>query len=400
MVQQHASGRSVLIPAGFSPKSLTSVRSLGSHGVHTVVASHRRSVPAFASRYCDEAVVVPSPWEDLLAYKDALLKLAARPDISVIIPSQEEDAFLLSKYSEEFAEHVAPLWPPMDTLRTAHDGKRLPEVAEEIGLRVPETMLYDEVDDWSRKLIVKARYSILTSEYAPSLSPTVCEGKTDPVHPSPGTAPSQSVIDEAFARNPPIVQEYVPIAQEYSFRALCDHGDPVATSLKRQVRGKTYAGGASVFCELIRDERIEEMGRRLLEHLDWHGIASVQFIEDARTGELKFTEINPRTWTSIPLDVRGGVDYPYFYWLLARGMGERIQPTYEEGFAAHLLFGEFQYLRSVLRDDYPNAVRPTFGTALRDVLTSIYEHPNSYFLIADDPVPFVSGLRNVLSDGN
>lgn len=388
--------QSVLVPAGFSPKSLTSVRSLGSHGVHTVVASPKRTVPAFASRYCDEAIIVPSPWEDLVAYKDALLRLASRPDVRAIIPSQEEDAFILSRYSDEFEAHVAPLWPSFDALQTAHDGKRLAEVAEEIGLPVPETMLFDEVDDWSRKLIIKARYAILTSEYEPSLSPSDCEGKTDPIHPRSGVKPDDDVIYAGLSNNPPIVQEYIPIGREYSFRALYDHGEPVATSLKHQVRGKSYAGGASVFCELVRDPELEEMGKRLLDHLEWHGLATVQFIEDARTGEFRLTEINPRTWTSIPLDVRGGVDYPYFYWLLAQGERNRIEPSYEEGFAAHLLYGELQYLVSVLRDEYPNAARPSFKTALWEVFSSLYEHPNSYFLVRDDPRPFGRGLLNVL----
>lgn len=400
MARKQSGAESVLIPAGLSPKSLTSVRSLGSQGVHTVVASPKRTPPAFGSKHCDEAILVPSPWEDLVAYKDALLELASRPDVRAVVPSQEEDAFLLSKHSDEFAEHVAPIWPSFDALRTAHDGKRLAEVADETGLSVPETMTFDEVDDWSRELIVKPRYSILTSEYDSSLPPSDCRGKTDPYHPEPGVEPDLDAVSRGFKGNPPIVQEYVPIAREYSFRALYDHGEPVATSLKHQVRGKTYAGGASVFCELIRDPVLEEMGKSLLDRLDWHGLATVQFIEDARTGEFKLTEINPRTWTSIPLDVRGGIDYPYFLWLLARGERRRIEPRYEEGFSAHLLFGELQYLLSVVRDDYPNAARPAFRTALWETLTSIYEHPNFYYPTFDDPVPFGYGVLNVLPIGD
>ncbi|QLG29209.1 ATP-grasp domain-containing protein [Halorarum halophilum] len=398
MVRQSGE-ESVLIPAGFSPKSLTAVRSLGARGVHTVVAAPKRTVPAFASRYCDEQVLVPSPWDDLIAYKDALLDLASRPDVKAVVPSLEENTFLFSKY-DEFAEHVAPLWPSFEALRTAHDGKRLAEVATEAGLPVPETMSFDEVDDWSRELIIKPRYAILTSEYEPSLSPSECRGKMDPVHPEPGVEPDREALTAELRGNPPIVQEYVPIAREYSFRALYDHGEPVATSLKRQIRGKTYAGGASVFCKLVRDPELEEMGRRLLDHLDWHGLATVQFIEDARTGGFKLTEINPRTWTSIPLDVRGGIDYPYFYWLLARGERNRIAPHYRDGFAAHLLFGELQYLLSVVRDDYPNAARPAFRTALWETLTSIYEHPNFYYPKLDDPRPFGRGVLNVLPFGD
>lgn len=399
MVRHHQFRKSVLIPANSSPKSLTAVRSLGSHGVHTVVASSKLRDTAFASKYCDEVFVVPSPWEDLLAYRDALLKLAARPDVSTITPSLEEDAFLLSKYADEFGDHVARTWPSFEALRTVQDGKRLAEVAKDIGLSVPETMRFEEVDDWSRELIVKPRYAILTSEYEPSLPPTACEGKADPLHPAPGETPSYDGLLADLGGNPPLVQEYVPIASEYSFRALYDNGEAVATSLKRQIRGKTYAGGASVFSELTHDERIEELGRRLLDHLGWHGLATVQFIEDARTGEVTLTEINPRMWESMSLDVRGGVDYPYYLWLLAQGRVDQIETHDREGHAAHLLLGEAKYLLSILQDDYPNAERPAFQTAVREVLSSIYEHPNFYYLVRDDPAPFLRGVVNVLSTG-
>ena len=62
-----------LVPLGDSASGLSCVRSLGRRGVRTIAASERSGRPAFTSRYCDESVVVPSPYEDLLAYKDALL---------------------------------------------------------------------------------------------------------------------------------------------------------------------------------------------------------------------------------------------------------------------------------------------------------------------------------------
>ncbi|SFL56949.1 Predicted ATP-dependent carboligase, ATP-grasp superfamily [Halogranum rubrum] len=397
MIHNQQVEQSILIPAGASPKSLTAVRSLGGHGVHTVVASSIPTAPAISSKYCDEAIIVPSPWDDLIAYKNALVEIASRPDVEAIIPSLEEDAFLLAKYADEFTDHVAHLWPSFETLRVAHDGKLLAEEAAKIDIPVPETMLFDEVNDWSRKLIIKPRYSILTSEYDDSLDPTECRGKIDPIHPRPGEELTYDEVTAKLSGYPPLVQEYVPIKREYSFRALYDHGEAVATSLKHQVRGKSYAGGASVFCELVRNPELEEMGRRLLDHLDWHGLATVQFIEDARTGEFKLTEINPRMWASIPLDVRGGVDYPYFYWLMALGKMDQIEQSYDEGFAAHILFGEVEYLLSVVRDDYPNAERPPIQRALWDVLRSVYEHPNFYFLTWDDPRPFGRGVLNVLT---
>ncbi|MFC7095834.1 ATP-grasp domain-containing protein [Halobaculum marinum] len=391
--------RTVLIPAGVSAKSLTCVRSLGSKGVRTVVASSDPAVPASASKYCDEHVLTPSPYEDLIAYKETLVALASREAVRAIIPSREVDAFVLSRYREEFAEHVAPLWPTMDTLRKVHDGLLLADVAAAAGVPTPETMLFDDVDDWSRELIIKPRYSVLTSEYVDNLTERDCDGRLSPIHPAPGERPDRAEVLRAMFGHVPVVQSYAPIEHEYSFRALYDEGEPVATSLRRQVRGKSYAGGASVYRELVDIPELADLGSRILDELDWHGLATVQFIERADTGEYEFLEVNPRTWTSIPTDVRAGADYPYFYWQVATGDRDAVDPTHDLGPGTHLLFGEIQYLASVLTAEYPNAPKPAFVDAVREVVGSILARPAFDYLTLDDPNPFVQGAINQLRSG-
>lgn len=387
----------VLVPESHSGKTLTCLRSLGRKGIRTILVREAGTESAgTASRYYDRSVTAPSPHENLLAYKNTLLAAGARRDVSTIVPNREEDAFVLSRYRSEFERHVEPIWPDFDTLRTAQDGLRLAEAAAEADVPVPETAVFDEVTDWDRELIVKMRYSLLTADYVDSLDPIECEGQTTPIQHSPGPAPDRDAVVERMLGHVPIVQEHVPIEHEYSFRALYDHGEAVATSVRRQHRGMDYSGGTSVYRELVRNDRVETLGRRLLDYLDWHGLATVQFIESAETGDYWLLEVNPRTWTSIPLDVRAGADYPYFYWQLATGQRDRIDPSHEVGFGSHLLYGELQYLRSVLTDEFPNTERPGFHRALFDVLSSLYRHPHADYLVRDDPMPFVHEVRKRL----
>jgi predicted ATP-grasp superfamily ATP-dependent carboligase len=199
----------------------------------------------------------------------------------------------------------------------------------------------------------------------------------------------------------PIVQELVRDTRtEYGFRGLGDNGTLLLTCQKRQIRGISYAGGASVFRETMRDPRIEELGRTILEHLDWHGLASVQFLKDPDSGEYKFTEINPRVWASLEMDVLAGADFPYAHWLLATGNADRIETEYELGTGNHLLIGELRYLQSVLRDHYPLVERPKFRSALWDVLSSCYDQPHFDYIHLDDPRPFVRGVLNQVPIGH
>lgn len=407
MNQQGESNRSILLPVNDSGSSISCVRSLSKRGVHTVAVSEHPDRPVFASRYCDEVITVPSPYEDLIAYKDALLSAAERPDVYTIIPHREMDSYVLSKYQAEFEEHVVPLWPSFENVQTVHDCLRMADAARAAGIPIPETWSFDDVTDWDRELIVKPRYSILTSDYVSSLSPSDCEGKMEPIYVPPGTEPDLETIQETMHKSDCQAPDHIPIVQElvrdtrteYGFRGLCDNGTSVLTCQKCQVRGTSYAGGASAFRTTMHDPHLEELGRTLLEHLGWNGLASVQFLRDPESGAYKFTEINPRVWASLEMDVLAGADFPYAHWLLATGNADRIEPEYELGTGNHLLMGELQYLRSVLQDEYPLIERPRFQRALWEVLSSCYEHPHFDFIHFDDPGPFIRGVLNQLSIG-
>lgn len=288
---------------------------------------------------------------------------------------------MLSKYRAEFEEHVTAMWSSMNTLREVHDRMRLVETAEKLGIPVPETWLLNEVPDWNRELIVKSRYNILAEDYVDSLAPGECVVNKAVTYPEPGEEPDIETIRRK--------EEYTPIVQkvildvpgvEYAFRALYDHGELVTMGQKRQARGETYAGGASVYRESIDDPRLEELGRTLLDSLEWHGLASVQFLKDADTGEFRLLEVNPRIWGSVVCDIRTGADFPYHYWLLAGDASTPIEYDYEAGYAIHYLFGELQYLMSVLRENYPDVEQPTFRATLWNVVSSCYTDPHFDYL--------------------
>lgn len=387
--------RSVLVPAGSHEATCQCVRSLGRRGIRTVGASDDASVPAFASKYCEEVVSVPSP-DDFPAYRDALLELAARRDVATIVPCCEVDAYLLSRHREAFEEHVSLVVPSPDELKSVHDRVRLVEAAEEAGVPVPETRVLDEVTDWSDRLIVKSRYNLLTSEYVDSHPPRTPEEVTTVAHLEPGERPDCAALREEM-KHVPIVQEFVPKGDEYMFAALYDHGEPLATYQHRQIRGDSYVGGGGVYRKSVFVEELEDVARTLLGHLDWHGLACIEYIEDATTGEFKLVEINPRMWQSLPSTVRAGADFPYYYWLGATGRAEQIEPGYETGVGCHKLNGELGYLLSILTDDSPHVERPTIRSSLWEILRSCVEQPNFDYLHLDDPRPFASGLRKFLS---
>ena len=389
-------GDTAVVLAVDSASTTACLRSLGCQGVHTIAASEDETVPGFASRYADETVVTPAPAEDLAGYADSVLALARRPGVEAILPTREEDVYVLSKHRSAFEPHVTTLWPPFETLERAHDRVRLVEAARSVGVSVPETQLLSEVDDWDQNLIVKGRYAVLAPAYVDGLSGQAHD-VASPRYLEPGIEPDREALVREFG-HVPIVQEYVP-GDEHSLWALYDRGEPVLTCQMHQHRAWKYPGGTSTYRETVADPDLEAAGRAVLDELDWHGFASVQFMRDEQTGEFRLMEVNPRVWASVPCAVRAGADFPRAYWQLANGAGGRVDGEYETGFATHRLRGEAVYLYSVLAHEHAYVDPPPFGSSLREVLASLSTQPHFDYLTLDDPGPFVRDVWNTVPVG-
>ena len=395
MAGEVAGRDAVVIPTGYDPGSYSCVRSLGDRGVRTVVASEYDNVPAAASRFCDESVVIPSPHDDVVDYKDALLDLAARPAVRTVLPLRAQDPYVFARYYDEFDEHVDLVTPPLETLEQVHDRLDLYAAATAAGVPVPETRPLRDGTDRGCDVIVKSRYNVLTDRYLDTISPRSAETVKEFNHLRADEPVDASAIQNRM-NHEPIAQEFVESDGEYLFGALYDRGDAVATFQHEQIRGDSYIGGGGVFRKSIYDPALEEVGETLLDSLDWHGLACIEYLRDADTGEYKLVEVNPRLWQSLPCAVRAGADFPYYYWLLATGRGTDVVDSYETGVGTHLLYGELGYLRSILRDESPFFERPSVLGETLAVLRSCVTSPYFDNLRVDDPRPFLRGFRHVV----
>lgn len=392
MSPDRAERRAVVVPAISTGSSITCIRSLGRRGIPTIAVSEDPSPPSARSEYCTEFRRVPSPWTDIEGYKRGLLELAKRPDVLSVVPLREPDIYVLSKHREEFAPHVATPWKPYESVRTVQDRIRLFKAAERAGVETPTTALADAWDGWDDDTVVKSRYSILVEDGEPSY---------------PGVRFFESGDDPDVERlvsemgHVPLAQEYVPGDAEYGFFAIYDDGEPVTTFQHRRVRSYNYSGGASVFRKSVRVPELGAAGTRLLDELDWHGPAMVEFKRDPRDGEFRLMEINPRFWGSLALAVASGVDFPYRYYQLANGgVDADADSAYETGVGCHVLHGEVSHLHSVLADDYDHIERPALLPRAYEIAESLVTDPNFDYLDADDPRPFVSIFGGAARDAS
>jgi len=391
-------GGAALVPTGRELKSYACIRSLGRRGIDTVVASERPQLPHAASRYCTEPVRLASPPTDVPGYRDALLDVAARPEVRTAFPVRECDVYVFAKYRDAFEEHCSLVVPDLATLSRAHDRLQLAREAAAAGVPYAETRRLSAVETWDEAAVVKSRYNLLTGDYVDG-HPADEMGEVKAVRTlAPGDEPDPEALRATMGHDP-IVQAFVPQAEKILYTALWDDGEPLATYQHRQLRQNSWVGGGGVYRESARVRAVDEVASDLLSHLDWTGVACIEYVRDAETGEWKFLEINPRLWQSLPEAVRAGVDFPHHYWRRALGDPGPFDDDYETGVKCHIAYGEVAHLLSILRDDSPLLERPSVARTLWAIAASCVAHPRFDYLRADDPGLFLGGVRATLSTG-
>jgi biotin carboxylase len=139
------------------------------------------------------------------------------------------------------------------------------------------------------------------------------------------------------------------------------------------------------------DKALRSQTERLLGLLGWHGVAMVEYKQDARTGRFYLMEINGRFWGSLQLAIDAGVDFPYLSFQLAAGMDLDLPRAYKVGVKSRWLLGDVDHLWLRLSrrgDDLPPGTPSRLSTAL-DFMKFSTPGLRYDVMSYDDPQPMV-----------
>ncbi|WP_117595694.1 carboxylate--amine ligase [Haloprofundus halophilus] len=360
--------------------ALTAIRSLGRRGVEVVAGSPLHRSAGALSKYAAEARRYPSPQqhrEEFLAWLEAELR---EGDYRMVLPVAEATVRPVSEAQERLEPYAVVPLLPYERLLVALDKSRTIRAAQAAGVAHPKTLFLDSpaydraVEELGRPLVVKARQgSSRAGVY-------VCENR--------------ATFEEAFeaAYTPagaPLVQEYVPDGGERGVYTVygCD-GALLGLTIQHRLRSSHDDGGASTYRETVDDPKLQQTARRLLDHLEWRGVAMVEFRVDARTGEPKLMEINPRLWGSLALTVEAGVDVPHLLYRTACFGDAEPTLTYDAGVRMRWLLGDVMRLRKT--DDR--------WRVMTEFVSDSTDRTGYDVLSFDDPLPFFGSVETVLRD--
>jgi carbamoyl-phosphate synthase large subunit len=237
--------------------------------------------------FCRKHVIVPlSSSPD---YISEIKKVCVNEDISLIIPTIDEELPLFGKHKPEFEEiGVRVLVSNEDTGKICNDKHLTYNTLNKMGFPIAETWLPDEIRnaDPEFPLFIKPRFG---------------RGAID-AHPVRNRKELDFFLD--YIENP-VVQKFLP-GDEYTVDVLADFEGNIISVVPRQ--RLVIRAGVSDRGRTFKNRELIEISINIAKALEIVGPANLQCKIDG--GKITFFEINPRFSGAIQLTIRSGADFP------------------------------------------------------------------------------------------
>lgn len=285
------------------------------------------------SRLVDRRYQVPDPEQDWhegriqrnntpreQAFIDAILGICARERIDTIFPSNDPWTYVFAKNRATFeARGVVVPVPDYDTVLKPLDKYATVRIAEEVGFPVPNTWLPEGEADIRRiaqetppPWVIKPRFTT--------------GGRGMAVVTDAG-----ELLDRTLAvrehHGMPTIQEYIPGRGKQNFALVIDKDGRLLSAFTPSVvriAGRVFRNQTGA-CRSTLPHSLTDKATRVVAGMGWWGGATLQTKLDARDGQYKLMEVNPRLGTHLWYRTELGINEPLMCLQIAKG--ETIEPV-------------------------------------------------------------------------
>jgi len=289
------------------------VRCLGLAGIRTVIATPDPEEPALASRYCSEAVLLPS-FDRAEAAVAALERLGERLTAEggsppALLYGSDDALDLIYPHRERLGRVYRLLLNDPGVAEALLEKDRFQSFAQARGLPVPRSIPWEELGAHEGPVVAKP--SAKADWHASALKNRLFgEAKALVFETGAACAAHEGV---RMHREELTCQEYVRGDDTciWSYHAVADEKGAVLDSfIGRKIRTHPPRAGESAFIEMARDEGLRELGARIAAQVPLKGVFKMDFKRDARTGRWYLLEINARCNLWHYLGAANGVNLP------------------------------------------------------------------------------------------
>lgn len=361
--------------------ALATVRELSLEGHETHVVGRPSSITRFSrsTKHFHRA-------DDAGALRAMLLGIADG-QIDCVIPVGAASVFLLDSLREEISQKLAFAIGPKNSMALAQDKFALQEFGESIGVKSPKSWRFSNPESLRSQLSSLPLPLVIKSvSHLDSSRPIYIKSSEDR-----NDFIKSEALNPSFLLGDVEVQEYIEGSGE-GFFSLYQNGECKRTMMHRRLGETPPTGGSSWAAKSISEQDLDLLGRRLLDGLNWHGPAMVEFKRRTDDGKLFLMELNPKLWGSLDLTIATGFKVPSDTVRVA--IGEELAPDFIFSTGVHFwwpldsweaLFGrkkiESNNVESnvELRDPLPTIIG-FFGLVLQSLLSRSREHWAAKFI--------------------
>jgi D-aspartate ligase len=369
-----------IIMGPYATSNLGVIHNLAAHHIPSIVIDARRQC-SFFSRYA-LGLLSPNPSQSVDDYLEFLLDLGrSLPGKAVLFPTADTETLILSQHHDRLTPHFHSTSALYELLNVLINKQSLFELLERYQIPHPATYIVDPGSDLG-KISKQIPYPCILKPCYPA------QFRLDfPTKAFQASSPEQflSLVQKITAKGHELIaQEIIPGTAEsmFGFNAYYDkHGDVHGQFIYQRIREWPLGFGNGCYLRQVHEPQLEEMTTKLIKPLGYHGIVDVEFRRDARDGQMKLIEINPRIWMQNRFPGYLGYNHPYLAYRDALDLP--LQPSMSlEDSSLHWVFGA-EDLQSGLA-----GVRQ--GTLpIKEWLTT-YLRPNLYATFSrNDPFPWV-----------
>lgn len=325
------------VVATMSYSGLAMARALARRGVRVYGVGSSPDDVGMSSRYL-KPVVYPEILRSEQDTVTALLDLAARiGEPAVFVPTGDALVLPLSRHREELAPHYRFLIPSREVVERFLTKSGLADTLLELDIPGPRSTIVlnpatlEAVEGRLRyPVLIKPVYS--ASWYRAGMVERIGNVKVI-------VAENGEELRRGYGLVAPldpqvVLQELIP-GEDSRLYYTCGYygadGNLEAIFAGQKLRVTPAHFGSASFVTSVRDDRLVEATRRLLEPLGYQGLFGVEFKLDPRDGEYKVIEVNVRWGLWDGLSRRCGLDLGYLAYARLAGLPFQPAAAYRTG---------------------------------------------------------------------
>lgn len=329
-----------LVLDGHTGAAVEALQSLARLGVEVDVAGPEGSL-AFESRRARHAFHQPGSdvADDFISW---LRELDDRGGYALIVPADDNAVFPFSTLSDADPLRQKAVLPSSRALKVAQDKSRTLALAGELGVATARTQLIE----WLDAAPPAARFPLVLT---PAGNTVYSSGRLRSFQPVLVNNDEQRQAQLSYLlRHVPVLEhEFVP-GQSWGITLLYARGERKWHFAHQRLHELSLGGICSYRRSAIAPDAMLRDATRMLDALEWHGVATVEFVR-TEDGRCLLSCIHPTLGDPLALIIDAGMDLPAGLLRLATHDSLPPQPAYAVPHATRSLRRDATWIMQRLR---------------------------------------------------